>query len=108
MVADGPFVTSDATDSTPIDASIADAAVSEATSNDGPAIDGAGPYVDPLAGAVGCPDGGFPTSRGAWFDEGNTYYLVSGRGSCSAPAYADTDAGAITVGDFSFANVIYP
>jgi hypothetical protein len=48
-------------------------------------------------------------SNVCWLDEGNTYYLVSGRGSCSAPADADSDADApITVGGFSFANVIYP
>jgi hypothetical protein len=49
-------------------------------------------------------------SNVCWLDQGSTYYLVSGRGSCSEPAYADLDAAApITVGKFfSFANVFYP
>ena len=50
------------------------------------------------------------TSNVCWMYLDATYYLISGTGSCSAPAIAQpAKAGApVTIGDFSFAYSIFP
>jgi hypothetical protein len=48
-------------------------------------------------------------SNVCWIDLGSTYYLISGTGTCSAPAMPDSDAGApVAIGDFSFAYTLFP
>jgi hypothetical protein len=49
-------------------------------------------------------------SNVCWFYSGAAYYLISGRGTCSAPATPQpANAGTpVTIGDFSFSYSIYP
>lgn len=51
------------------------------------------------------------TSNVCWFYLDATYYLISGTGSCSAPATPDGSnptVTPVTIGHFSFAQVIFP
>ena len=50
------------------------------------------------------------TSNVCWSYLGSTYYLMSGTGTCSAPATPNpANAGTpVTIGDFSFAYVLHP